>query len=82
MACLLCRNTPDDLRLIMIDPKMVELSGYNGIPHLLDRVVVELERVVEVLKWTTQEMDRRYRLFSKAGRAQPGGLQRRCARQG
>ena len=67
VACLLCRNTPDDLRLIMIDPKMVELSGYNGIPHLLDRVVVELERVVEVLKWTTQEMDRRYRLFSKAG---------------
>lgn len=67
VACLLCRNTPDDLRLIMIDPKMVELSGYNGIPHLYDRVVVELERVVEVLKWTTQEMDRRYRLFSKAG---------------
>ena len=67
VACLLCRNTPDDMHFIMIDPKMVELSGYNGVPHLLDRVVVELDRVVEVLKWTTQEMDRRYRLFSKAG---------------
>ena len=67
IACLLCQNTPEDLRFIMVDPKMVELSGYNGIPHLFDRVVVELERVVEVLKWTTQEMDRRYQMFSKMG---------------
>ena len=67
VACLLCQNTPDDLRFIMIDPKMVELSGYNGIPHLLDRVIVELERVVDALKWATQEMDRRYKSFSKAG---------------
>jgi S-DNA-T family DNA segregation ATPase FtsK/SpoIIIE len=67
VAGLLCQNTPDDLRFIMIDPKMVELSGYNGIPHLLDRVIVELERVVDVLKWATQEMDRRYKSFSKAG---------------
>ena len=67
VACLLCQNTPDDLRFIMVDPKMVELSNYNGIPHLLDRVIVELDRVVEVLKWTTQEMDRRYKSFSKAG---------------
>jgi S-DNA-T family DNA segregation ATPase FtsK/SpoIIIE len=51
----------------MVDPKMVELSSYNGIPHLLDRVVVDLDRVVEVLKWTTQEMDRRYKSFSKMG---------------
>ncbi len=67
VACLLCNNTPDDLRLLMIDPKMVELTNYNGIPHLLSPVVVELERVVEVLKWTTREMDRRYKLFSRAG---------------
>lgn len=66
-ACLLCQNTPDDLRLIMVDPKMVELTAYNGIPHLLSPVVVELEKVVDVLHWTTQEMNRRYRLFSKAG---------------
>jgi DNA segregation ATPase FtsK/SpoIIIE, S-DNA-T family len=67
ISCLLCNNTPDDLKLLMVDPKMVELSGYNGIPHLLTPVVVELEKVVEVLHWTTQEMNRRYRLFSKVG---------------
>ncbi|MBM4429656.1 MAG: hypothetical protein FJ026_04810, partial [Chloroflexi bacterium] len=57
-ACLLLNNTPDDLRLIMVDPKMVELTNYNGIPHLLVPVVVEVERVVVTLKWVTQEMDR------------------------
>jgi S-DNA-T family DNA segregation ATPase FtsK/SpoIIIE len=66
-ACLLLNNTPDDLRLIMVDPKMVELTNFNGIPHLLVPVVVEIERVVVTLKWVTAEMDRRYRLFSKAG---------------
>jgi S-DNA-T family DNA segregation ATPase FtsK/SpoIIIE len=67
VACLLCNNTPDILRLLMIDPKMVELTNYNGIPHLIRPVVVELEEVVNVLKWTTREMDRRYRLFAEAG---------------
>jgi len=67
VACFLCNNTPDTLRLLMIDPKMVELTNYNGIPHLIRPVVVELEEVVRVLKWTTREMDRRYRLFSEAG---------------
>jgi DNA segregation ATPase FtsK/SpoIIIE, S-DNA-T family len=67
ISCLLCDNTPDELKLLMVDPKMVELSGYNGIPHLLTPVVVELEKVVEMLHWTTQEMDRRYKLFSKVG---------------
>jgi S-DNA-T family DNA segregation ATPase FtsK/SpoIIIE len=66
-ACLLLNNTPDDLRLIMVDPKMVELSNFNGIPHLLVPVVIEVERVVATLKWVTNEMDRRYRVFSKAG---------------
>jgi S-DNA-T family DNA segregation ATPase FtsK/SpoIIIE len=51
----------------MIDPKMVELTSYNGIPHLLAPVVVELERVVDVLKWATREMDRRYKVFSRLG---------------
>jgi len=65
-ACLLLNNTPDDLRLIMVDPKMVELSNFNGIPHLLVPVVIEVERVVATLKWVTNEMDRRYRVFSKS----------------
>ena len=67
VACLLCQNTPADLHLVMVDPKMVELTNYNGIPHLLGPVVVEVERVVEVLNATTQEMDRRYKLFSQVG---------------
>ncbi len=67
IACLLLHNTPDDLKLVMVDPKRVELTGYNGIPHLLTPVVVELERVVAALQWVTREMDERYRKFAKAG---------------
>jgi S-DNA-T family DNA segregation ATPase FtsK/SpoIIIE len=67
IACLLCSNTPDELRLIMIDPKRVELTGYNGVPHLLTPVVVDIERVVGTLKWVTREMDRRYEVFAKVG---------------
>ncbi|MCC7360888.1 MAG: DNA translocase FtsK [Anaerolineales bacterium] len=67
IACLLIHNTPEDLKLVMVDPKRVELTGYNGIPHLLTPVVVDLERVVATLQWVTREMDERYRKFSKAG---------------
>jgi S-DNA-T family DNA segregation ATPase FtsK/SpoIIIE len=67
IICLLLQNTPDDLKFVMVDPKRVELTGYNGIPHLLSPVVVELERVVASLQWVTREMDERYRKFAKAG---------------
>jgi S-DNA-T family DNA segregation ATPase FtsK/SpoIIIE len=67
IACLLTTHTPETLRLLMVDPKMVELTNYNGTPHLLAPVVVELERVVGVLNWTTREMDRRYKIFSRLG---------------
>jgi len=67
ISCLLLMNTPDDLRLIMVDPKRVELTGYNGIPHLLAPVVVELERVVSVLQWVLREMDQRYHKLAQAG---------------
>lgn len=67
ICCLLLNNTPDDLRLIMVDPKRVELTGYNGIPHLLAPVVVEMERVVGALQWVTREMDMRYRKLADAG---------------
>jgi S-DNA-T family DNA segregation ATPase FtsK/SpoIIIE len=67
VCCLLAYNTPDDLKFLMVDPKRVELTLYNGIPHLLAPVVVDLERVIGVLKWVTNEMDTRYRRFSKAG---------------
>jgi S-DNA-T family DNA segregation ATPase FtsK/SpoIIIE len=67
ISSLLLRNTPDKLKMIMIDPKRVELTGYNGIPHLVAPVVVDLERIVGVLKWVTREMDERYKRFSNAG---------------
>jgi S-DNA-T family DNA segregation ATPase FtsK/SpoIIIE len=67
VACLLLQNTPDDLKFVMVDPKRVELTFYNGIPHLLAPVVVELERVVPALQWVSREMDERYRRFSREG---------------
>jgi S-DNA-T family DNA segregation ATPase FtsK/SpoIIIE len=60
---LVMNNTPEDMRLVMIDPKMVELIRFNGLPHLLGKVETELERIVGVLRWCTVEMDRRYRLL-------------------
>jgi S-DNA-T family DNA segregation ATPase FtsK/SpoIIIE len=66
-ACLLLDNTPEDLRLVMVDPKMVELTNYNGIPHLLGPVITNVEDVVRALRWIAAEMDRRYRQFSEAG---------------
>jgi S-DNA-T family DNA segregation ATPase FtsK/SpoIIIE len=66
IACLLLTHTPDSLRLLMVDPKMVELSVYNGIPHLLSPVVVEVDKAAQVLFWAVKEMERRYSLFNKA----------------
>lgn len=63
----LLNNTPDDLRLILVDPKRVELTGYNGVPHLLAPVVVEIERVIGALLWMTREMDKRYHMFAQVG---------------
>jgi S-DNA-T family DNA segregation ATPase FtsK/SpoIIIE len=67
ICSILSRNAPDVVKFIMVDPKRVELTGYNGIPHLVAPVVVELERIVGVLKWVTREMDERYKRFSMAG---------------
>jgi S-DNA-T family DNA segregation ATPase FtsK/SpoIIIE len=65
-ACLVANNPPEDLRLVLIDPKMVELVRFNGLPHLYGKVETELERIVGVLRWCTVEMDRRYRLLEEA----------------
>lgn len=67
VASLICQNTPDQLRLLMVDPKRVELINYNGIPHLITPVVVDFERVVGSLTWAVAEMERRYRIFSQQG---------------
>lgn len=65
-ASLICGNRPEELRLLLIDPKMVELTRYNGLPHLMSSVVVELEQAVACLRWVTKEMDARYRRFAAA----------------
>lgn len=67
IASLLFRARPQDLRLILVDPKRVELSGYNGLPHLLVPVITESEKAAAALRWTVLEMEQRYRLFAEAG---------------
>ena len=67
LTCFLMYNTPDDLRMILVDPKRVELTGYNGVPHLLSPVVVEIDRVIGALQWMTREMDKRYHMFAQVG---------------
>ncbi|MDA8622457.1 DNA translocase FtsK, partial [bacterium] len=64
---LLYRLTPDQCRLILVDPKMLELSVYDGIPHLLAPVVTEPKKAVVALKWVVQEMENRYRKMAKIG---------------
>ena len=64
---LLYKLTPEDLRLVMIDPKMLELSVYDGIPHLLSPVVTDPKKAVVALKWVVAEMEDRYRKMSKMG---------------
>ncbi len=64
---LLLKHSPDELKLILVDPKMVEMIVYNRVPHLLSPVVTELERVVPTLKWATREMERRYKIFARHG---------------
>lgn len=63
-ASLIMRNTPEQLRLVAIDPKMVELSRFNGLPHLYGRAETDLERALRVLRWVVYEMDARYKLFA------------------
>ena len=64
-ACLVMNNTPADLRLIMIDPKMVELVRFNGLPHLYGKVETDIQRILGVLRWVVSEMDRRYKLLEE-----------------
>lgn len=67
LASLLFRNSPAELKLILVDPKRVELSLYNGIPHLLTPVICDVDKVLSALKWAMSEMDRRYKLFASVG---------------
>lgn len=67
ISTILFRTKPEEVKLILVDPKRVELTRYNSIPHLLTPVIVEPEKVVSALKWAIKEMDRRYRIFAEKG---------------
>ena len=66
IATILFRSSPQEIKLILVDPKRVELTRYNDIPHLLTPIIVEPEKILSSLKWAMQEMDRRYKLFHDA----------------
>src|SRR3546814_1382864 len=72
---LLYRMTPDQLRLIMIDPKMLELSTYDDIPHLLSPVVTEPAKAIRALKWAVEQMEDRYRMMASIDRKSTSELQ-------
>ncbi|MBU2575784.1 DNA translocase FtsK [Patescibacteria group bacterium] len=65
---LLYQNSPDDLKLVLVDPKKVELSGYNDIPYLLTPVITDNKKTINALKWIVSEMERRYQLLSQRGK--------------
>ncbi|MFN7056197.1 DNA translocase FtsK 4TM domain-containing protein [Hyphomonas sp.] len=77
---LLYRHTPEQCRFIMIDPKKLELSVYDNIPHLLAPVVTEADKAVNALKWAVREMDSRYELMSKAGVRNLAGYNEKAAK--
>ena len=77
ICTLLYTRSPQDVRLIMVDPKVVELTVYNGIPHLLTPVITEAKKVVKALGWLCDEMERRYQMISKFGVRNIEGLNAR-----
>jgi len=82
VASMLMHFTPDELQLLMIDPKMVELISYNGVPHLRMPVVTEMDKVVGTLKWVLREMERRYKLFAACSARNIDGYNRIVQSQG
>ncbi len=81
-ACLAMSNSPEDLRLVMVDPKMVELVRFNGLPHLLGKVEVELERIQGVLRWVISEMDQRYKQFAEIHARDLNAYNKKMEKQG
>ena len=78
-TCLVMNNSPADLRLVMIDPKMVELVRFNGLPHLIGKVETDLERISAVLRWVVAEMQRRYKLLEELKARDLDTLTARCS---
>ena len=80
IATLLLKNTPDQLKMLMIDPKRVELTTYRHIPHLLAPVIVDVNKVVSSLQWISREMDKRYTKFSDTGARNIEDFNRKAAK--
>ncbi len=78
LLSLLYRFTPRECRLILIDPKVLELKSYDDIPHLLSPVVTEPHKSVRALKWAVEEMERRYRMMSEIGARNLTGFNEKC----
>jgi S-DNA-T family DNA segregation ATPase FtsK/SpoIIIE len=78
---LLCDHPPDELKLLMVDPKMVELTGYNGVPHLLAPVITDIQQVVGALAWVTRMMDERFQRFAKVGARNIADYNRKLGRR-
>jgi S-DNA-T family DNA segregation ATPase FtsK/SpoIIIE len=79
LLSILCKSTPEEVRLIMIDPKMLELSVYEGIPHLLAPVVTDMKEAAMALNWCVAEMERRYKLMAALGVRNLAGYNRQVA---
>ena len=82
IASLLFHNRPEDLKLVMVDPKRVELTKYNGIPHLVAPVIVDVPKVIVALRWVTREMEGRYRQFAAVGARNVNGYNKRAKSRG
>jgi S-DNA-T family DNA segregation ATPase FtsK/SpoIIIE len=80
-SCLAMNNPPEDLRMVMIDSKMVELLRFNGLPHLYGKVETNIERILGVLRWVVVEMEHRYRLLEAAHTRDLETYNRRMARK-
>ncbi len=78
IAGILFKATPDEVKLLMVDPKMVELTTYNGIPHLISPVVTDAKKAAGTLRWAVKEMERRYELFALAGVRDIGRYNKNC----
>ncbi len=65
ISSILMKKTPDEVKFILVDPKQVELSDYNGIPHLLTPVITDMDQVINALKWSVKEMEKRYSVLAK-----------------
>ncbi len=79
LISMLYKSTPEDLRLILVDPKMLELAVYDGIPHLLTPVVTDMKEAAHALNWCVAEMERRYRVMASIGVRNLAGYNRRVA---